>query len=182
LDSHHRSSAAARTSHVLGAGVDAKAVRSRVEEALATSEPVFGRFFLARLLDLTITYDDETQSTCVELPFADFLRNPQGSLHGGVIATTMDISMGHLLNRYLSAGVTIEMQMRFFRPVHGPSRCEGRLLRPGKRICHLESRLYDDQDRLAAYATSSWHRLDSASATRTPPSMRDPDTPDQSPG
>lgn len=141
-------------------GIDPDLVRNRVEEALATSRPVFNEFFLARLLDLTITYDDEREETRVELPFADFLRNPQGSLHGGVIATAMDISMGHLLNRYLTAGVTIEMQMRFFRPVHGPSYCEGRLLRRGRRIVHLESRLYDEQERLAAFATGTWHRLD----------------------
>jgi acyl-CoA thioesterase len=154
-------------------GVDAELVRARVEDALATSEPEFGRFFLARLLDLTITYDDENQQTCVELPFADFLRNPQGSLHGGVIGTVMDISMGHLCNRYVSKAVTVEMQMRFFRPVHGPSRCEGRLLRPGRRIVHLESRLYDEQNRLAASATSSWQRLDPQSSSD--PSLTDPE-------
>jgi acyl-CoA thioesterase len=59
------------------------------------------------------------------------------------------------------------MQMRFFRPVHGPSRCEGRLLRPGRRIVHLESRLYDEQNRLAATATSSWQRLDHQSSSDT---------------
>lgn len=144
-------------------GVDPDLVRSRVESALATSRPVFDEFFLARLLDLTVTYDDEREMTRVELPFADFLRNPQGSLHGGVIATAMDISMGHLLNRYLSVGVTVEMHMRFFRPVHGPSSCEGRLLRPGRRIVHLESRLHDEQGRFAAYATSSFQRLDAPS-------------------
>jgi len=152
---------------VSASGVDADLVRARVEDALATSEPVFGRFFLARLLDLTITYDDENQRTCVDLPFADFLRNPQGSLHGGVIATVMDISMGHLCNRYLSTAVTIETQLRFFRPVNGPSRCEGRLLRPGRRIVHLESRLYDENDKLAAYATSTWQRLDAAAPNDT---------------
>lgn len=144
-------------------GVDPELVRSRVEEALATSRPVFNEFFLARLLDLTIAYDDEREETRVELPFADFLRNPQGSLHGGVIATAMDISMGHLLNRYLSAGVTIDMQMRFFRPVHGPSYCQGRLLRAGRRIVHLESRLHDEHGRFAAYATSTFQRLDAPS-------------------
>ncbi|MPZ62093.1 MAG: hotdog fold thioesterase [Propionibacteriales bacterium] len=154
--------------------MDAEALRARIEDALATSEPVFGRFFLARLLDLTITYDDENQRTCIELPYADFLSNPQGSLHGGVIATVLDISMGHLCHRYLSTAVTIEMQMRFFRPVQGPSRCEGRLLRPGRRLVHLESRLYDDRDRLAAFATGTWHRLDAGPQTGTPtPPTRD---------
>jgi acyl-CoA thioesterase len=146
--------------HVHTAGVDAEALRARVDDALATSRPAFGEFFLARLLDLTITYDDDQQRTFVELPYADFLLNPQGSVHGGVIATVMDISMGHLCHRYLSTAVTIETQLRFFRPVHGASRCEGRLLRPGRRIVHLQSHLYDDVGRLAAAATGTWHRLD----------------------
>ena len=140
--------------------IDADALRARVEDALATSEPVFGKFFLARFLDLDITYDDERQRTRVELPFEDFLCNPQGSLHGGVMATVMDISMGHLCHRYLSTAVTIETQLRFFRPVHGTSYCEGSLLRPGRRIVHLESHLYDEHGRLAAHATGTWHRLD----------------------
>ena len=140
-------------------------VRRRVEDALATSEPAFGRFFLARLLDLRVEYDDERQQTAVTLPYAEFLCNPQGSVHGGVLTTVMDISMGHLCHRFLSTAVTIEMQLRFFRPLAGPGRIEGRLLRPGRRIVHLESRLFDEHDKLAAFATGSWHRLDSVQPT-----------------
>ena len=39
-------------------------------------------------------------------------------MHGGIVTTAMDISMGHLCHRFLSTAVTIEMQMRFFRPLH----------------------------------------------------------------
>jgi acyl-CoA thioesterase len=147
-------------------GLNAEAVRSRVDEALATSEPVFGKFFLARLLDLRIGYDDAQQGTTVELPYQEFLCNPQGSVHGGILTTVMDISMGHLCHRYLSTAVTIEMQIRFFRPVNGPCRAEGRLLRPGRRIVHLESRLYDEAGRLAAFGSGSWQRLDPGTAER----------------
>jgi acyl-CoA thioesterase len=135
-------------------------VRRRVEDALATSEPAFGKFFLARLLDLRVEYHDDEQRTTVALPYAEFLCNPQGFVHGGILSTVMDISMGHLCHRYLSTAVTIEMQMRFFRPVTSDCRAEGRLIRPGRRIVHLESRLYDDSDRLAASGTGSWQRLD----------------------
>jgi acyl-CoA thioesterase len=149
--------------HEQTATIDAEDLRARVERALSTAEPVFGKFFLARFLDLDITYDDEAQRTHVQLPYADFLCNPQGSLHGGVIATVMDISMGHLCHRYLSTAVTVEMQMRFFRPVRGTAYCEGSLLRPGRRLVHLESHVYDDQGRPAAHATGTWHRLDAGS-------------------
>ena len=81
-------------------------------------------------------------------------------MHGGVLTTAMDISMGHLCHRFLSTAVTIEMQVRFFRPLTGTGRCIGRLLRAGRRIVHLESRLIDETDRLVAVGTGSWHRLE----------------------
>jgi acyl-coenzyme A thioesterase PaaI-like protein len=33
-------------------------------------------------------------------------------MHGGVITTAMDVSMGHLCHRFLSTAVTIEMNLR----------------------------------------------------------------------
>lgn len=149
----------------LGAAVD------RARAAAYESTPEFGNFFLARFLDLDISYDDQAQTCAVVLPYAPYLCNPQGSVHGGVIATAMDISMGHLCHRFLSTAVTIEMQTRFFRPLTGAGRCEGRLLRPGRQVVHLESRLQDEQGRPVALATSSWHRLDAVQPTGT---SRDP--------
>lgn len=145
------------------AGLDAAVERARIAAADPAAE--FGNFFLARFLDLDISYDDGAQTCQVVLPYARHLCNPQGTVHGGVIATAMDISMGHLCHRFLSTAVTIEMQLRFFRPLTGTGRIEGRLLRPGRRIVHLESRLFDEHDRLAAFATGSWHRLDSVQST-----------------
>ena len=52
------------------------------------------------------------------------------------------------------------MQIRIFRPVTCDCRAEGLLLRPGKRLVHLESRLYDQGDRLVAYGAASCNRLD----------------------
>lgn len=138
--------------------------RARIAAAHPAAE--FGDFFLARFLDLQISYDDEAQTCEVVLPYAPYLCNPQGTVHGGIITTAMDISMGHLCHRFLCTAVTIEMQLRFFRPLAGPGRVEGRLLRPGRRIVHLESRLFDQHDKLAAFAAGSWHRLDSVQPTR----------------
>ena len=143
-------------------GADGAVERARAAAADPAQE--FGSFFLSRFLDLRIAYDDEQQTCTVDLPYAPFLCNPQGSVHGGVITTAMDISMGHLCHRYLSTAMTIEMQVRFFRPLRGDGQCTGRLLRPGRRIVHLESRLTDQDGKLAAFASSVWHRLDADAA------------------
>jgi acyl-CoA thioesterase len=148
------------TSPDLGLEVDAGAIAERARAAAADPRHEFGSFFLSRFLDLRISYDDADQTCRVVLPHAAHLCNPQGALHGGVLTTALDISMGHLCHRYLSTAVTIEMQMRFFRPAMTDVTCTGRVVRAGRRIVHLESRMTDDQNRLVALGMGSWHRLD----------------------
>lgn len=134
--------------------------RTGVDRAASSDRQEFGDFFLARFLDLTIGYDDAEQTCTVHLPYAAHLSNPQGSVHGGVISTVMDISMGHLCHRFLSTAMTVEMQLRFFRPLTTDATCTGRVIKAGRRLVHLESRLVDGEGRLTAFATGSWHRLD----------------------
>lgn len=140
--------------------VDADAVAELAREAGSDPRWEFGSFFLSRFLQLGIGYDDDEQTCTVVLPYAAHLCNPQGSVHGGIVTTALDISMGHLCKRYLSAAVTIEMQMRFFRPLTSEGTCTGRLVRAGRRIVHLESRMTDADDKLVALGLGSWHRLD----------------------
>ncbi len=132
----------------------------RADRAASSTTQEFGDFFLSRFLGLEIGYDDGEQTCTVVLPYAAHLGNPQGSVHGGIITTAMDISMGHLCHRYLSTAITIEMQMRFFRPLLSDGSCTGRIIKAGRRLVHLESRMTDEQGRLVAHGAGSWHRLD----------------------
>lgn len=133
---------------------------ARAELAATSDRQEFGDFFLSRFLGLEISYDDEEQSCSVLLPWADHLANPQGSMHGGILGTVMDISMGHLTHRFLSTAMTIDMSLRFFRPLRGPGTATARLLKPGRRLVHLESRMTDAEGRPVAHAVGSWHRLE----------------------
>ncbi len=136
--------------------MDEAAARNAFETALAEHVPDFETFFLAKLMGLTFDYTDD--ACRIRFPVRDFLFNPQGSLHGGIIATIMDISMGHLLKRTLGVqGATLEMKVQFLEPVRSSSaRCEGRFVRRGNTICFLESRLWDAEDVLCAVATATW--------------------------
>jgi uncharacterized protein (TIGR00369 family) len=133
-----------------------QAARSAAEVAA----PEFGRYFLIHFLGLSIDYDDVAKTCTVTLPFAQHLCNASGAMHGGVLSTALDISMGHTCQRYLSAGSTIEMELRFLRPVRTDAVCTGRIVHGGRRIVALESRLLDNQGRLAAVASGSWFRHD----------------------
>ncbi len=139
--------------------MDEDAARRAFEEALRTHRPDFGTFFLARLFGLEISYTDET--CIVEVPVRDFMFNPQGSLHGGVIAFALDVSMGHLIKRTIGRpGITLEMKTQYVRPARsGRVRCEGRFLRRGRSINYLESRMTDEDGKLLAFATSTWQLL-----------------------
>ena len=136
--------------------MDEAAAREAFAQALGSYSQDFGTFFLARLLALDIAYPEDTCR--ITFPIPDFLHNPQGTLHGGIIATILDISMGHLLRRaYGVAGSTLEMKLQFFAVVTTPTAwCEARLLQRGKSIAFLESRLFNQQNVLCGLATSTW--------------------------
>jgi uncharacterized protein (TIGR00369 family) len=136
--------------------VDENAARSAFEQAIDTYRQEFGRFFLARLFKLDISYTED--SCIVELPVEDFMFNPQGSLHGGVIAFALDISMGHFIHHVTGrAGVTIEMKTQYLRPATaGRVRCEGRFLKRGRTISSMESRMTDQDGEVLAVAMATW--------------------------
>lgn len=143
--------------------VDETAARAHFDEALASHEQAFESFFFARMLGLTFEYlpldapDTEKELCRVTFPVNDMLRNPQGSLHGGAMASAMDISMGHLVNKIAGPGATIELKVQYMRPVmDGLVTCEGRFTKKGRSLAFMESRLTGPDGKLAALATATW--------------------------
>jgi uncharacterized domain 1 len=138
--------------------MDEQVARRAFEEALSSHEPAFERFFLARLLDLQFAY--ESESCIVMFEAKDFMFNPQGSLHGGIIATVMDISMGHLLKHVQGPGTTLEMKTQYVKAARqGTLRCVGELTKLGQGVSYLRSTLTDDVGDVVAFATATWKRL-----------------------
>ena len=143
-------------------GMDEAQAKAAFEAALKEQRPEFGRFFLARLYGLDFSYPEDRCE--VEFEVRDFMFNPQGSLHGGVIAFVLDVSMGHLLNHTFGPGMTIEMRSQFLRPIGlGRARSEGRFLKQGRSLNFLEARLHNPKGELAAVATSTWQLLNKPS-------------------
>jgi uncharacterized protein (TIGR00369 family) len=143
--------------------MDETAARSAFDEALATQENKFEKFFLARLFGLEFAYVGDALEVSFDLK--DFMFNPQGGLHGGVIAFVMDISMGHLLNHCSGPGSTLEMKIQYLKPARsGRLTCTGRFLRHGRSVSFLRSDLVDDQGELVAFATSTWKSLKAPAA------------------
>lgn len=143
--------------------VDAQAAHAHFQRAFDDHEQAFETFFLARFLGLEFEYlpidapDPDKEMCRVTFPVTEMVKNPQGSLHGGAMATAMDISMGHLINKIAGPGATIEMKIQFLRPVTGSTAtCEGRFTKKGRSLSFMESRLFGEDGKLAALATATW--------------------------
>jgi uncharacterized protein (TIGR00369 family) len=138
--------------------IDASRATVAFEAALADHSQEFGKFFLARLYGFEITYPGEDCEVAFDV--ADFMFNPQGTLHGGVLATALDVSMGHLLNRRSGPGATLEFKVQYLAPVRsGRVRCRGAVLRQGRSLAFLTSEARDDRDEIVAFATATWKLL-----------------------
>ncbi len=144
--------------------VDQAQARAAFERAIAGTRETFGDFFLARLLGLEITYPGEACEVAFDV--ADFMFNPQGTVHGGVLATALDISMGHLINRLAGGpGTTLEMKIQYLAPVRaGRVVCRGEALRRGG-TWFLRAEARDAEGTLVAFATSTWKLLKRPPAT-----------------
>lgn len=136
--------------------------QTMLDRAAADDRQEFGSFFLARLLGMTVSY--EADSCTVAFDAVPPLFNPQGTLHGGVLATAMDISMGHLLNRAGGPGATLEIKVQFMAPVAaGAVRCRATFLRQGRSVSFLQSHATRADGALAAHATATWRQLPATS-------------------
>jgi uncharacterized protein (TIGR00369 family) len=138
--------------------IDEAAARLAFDNALASYEQDFGKFFLTRLFGMEFEYLEDACRITFELK--DFMFNPQGGLHGGVIAFVLDISMGHLLYKTSGPGTTLEIKVQYVKAARsGKVTATGRFLRHGRNVSYLRSELVDDKGELIAYATSTWKSL-----------------------
>lgn len=94
--------------------------------------------------------------------------NPHGFVHGSVVFTLVDTSMGAAVMSMLPDGQrcsTIECQVRFLRPVVGEDLvCETTVVKPGRRVFHLESRVTTGDGRIVATGTGSFAVIEAVPA------------------
>ena len=133
-------------------------VRELIEAAIGDGRHEFGSFFLSRLFGMTVSYEDD--ACIVSLDVKPYMFNPQGSLHGGVLATALDISMGHLIKHQFGAGATLEMKVQYFAPIRsGKVVCRANFLKKGRKTFFLQSSAQDSSGEAIAHATSTWRLM-----------------------
>jgi uncharacterized protein (TIGR00369 family) len=87
--------------------------------------------------------------------------NPMGAVHGGYAATLLDSACGCAVHSKLAAGdsfTTLELKVAYHKAISektGKVRAEGRVLTFGRRVAFSEGKLFDEDYRLLASATST---------------------------
>jgi len=128
---------------------------------LPLNQPGFNPF--AELIGFKVLRCAEGQSE-IALDIRKDHFHPGGVVHGGVAFTLADSSMAIALMSDLEmAGQvsTIELKISYIAAVReGKLVAEGSIVRRGKRVAFMESKVYEG-DRLVATATASFAILDS---------------------
>jgi uncharacterized protein (TIGR00369 family) len=98
--------------------------------------------------------------------------NPMGAVHGGYAATLLDSACGCAVHSKLAAGdsfTTLELKVAYHKAISektGKVRAEGRVLTFGRRVAFSEGKLFDEDYRLLASATSTLLVIPSQGITR----------------
>ena len=96
----------------------------------------------------------------VSVELVDHLRNPNGQMHGGVIATLVDMSITQAMlmtDTYQRVRETrglmtnVDLRMKYLRAVgKGRATVESKIVHEGRRVVHVASTVTDHRDKTVA--------------------------------
>jgi len=114
---------------------------------------------LAEMLHITNLGAGDGRAT-YRLDVSPELLNPHGVLHGGAVYVMVDYSMGGATMAVLPEGqicATIEIKISYLASVRGGAlTCATDVVKQGRRIVFLESKVTDDRGKIVATATGSF--------------------------
>ena len=119
-----------------------------------------GEFPLRRFLGMELSGDEPGVGLAHVVIGPEHL-NPNGVVHGAVLFALVDTAMGKSTmsvidepNRYCAS---VEVSLRFIRPaVAGRVTATATVVKRGRSIVHLESRVVEDDGRLVATAAGTF--------------------------
>jgi uncharacterized protein (TIGR00369 family) len=116
---------------------------------------------LHKLLDLRFL-ERGAGEVCVEMPVRPEAFNASGNLHGGALATLIDVAAGSCAARASGFDharqslVTADLHVRYLgRPKGDTVRAEAKVMRAGRMLIVVEIRVLDPLDNVIAFADFS---------------------------
>lgn len=116
----------------------------------------------AKLLGIEIE-SVEPGHAVLSMKIRNDLKQNHGVAHGGSIAAVIDSAMAIAIMPMLAENertTTVDLTIHYLRPLtQGTARASARVVRAGKRVITVSAELFDDQEKLAATAISTYLRL-----------------------
>jgi uncharacterized protein (TIGR00369 family) len=132
-----------------------EAERQRIEKAFADVP-------FARLLDIEMGEMERGKAT-LHLGVRDELRQNNGLMHGGVIASLIDTAAAFAILTVLEPNkttTTVDLTIHYLRPlIKGRATAEARVVRAGRRIIVVAIDVLDEAEHIAATALTTYIRL-----------------------
>ena len=128
--------------------------------------PAFGATLELRAVEVS------EQSVAFTMPLREWMLNPAGVVHGGVLATLLDSAMTFAVIARLDRafiGTTTTLTTHFVRPLFADNsevRAEARVLHRGRTLATAEGSLTDATGRIAAHGTGGFAIIPAPFATR----------------
>lgn len=97
------------------------------------------------------------------LPVREELTRNDGIIHGGAVASVIDSAFAFAIVPLLADNertVTVDITIHYLRPLSGgTSKTVARVVRAGRRVITVSAELFDENDKLAATALSTYLRI-----------------------
>ena len=128
----------------------------RARSAFATVP--FAKFLQLRLGQI------ESGEVSIHLDVRDELKQNQGFVHGGAIASLIDTASAFALLTQIEVDervTTSDLTIHYLRPaISGQLRATARIIRSGRRLFVLSVDVHDDADHLLATAVTTYIKID----------------------
>jgi uncharacterized protein (TIGR00369 family) len=102
-------------------------------------------------------------SAILRLAIRPELKQNQGLLHGGAMASLIDTATAFAIVSQLTKSekfTTVDLTINYLRPItEGVATCQARVVRAGRRILTLSAEVHDEAGNLAAIAVSTYLML-----------------------
>ena len=97
------------------------------------------------------------------LPVRKELSRNDGIIHGGAVASVIDSAFAFAIIPLLAENertVTVDLTIHYLRPLSGGvSKTTARVVRAGRRVITVSAELFDENEKLAATALSTYLRI-----------------------
>ncbi len=131
-----------------------KMTKSEVLEYVNNANTGFIKYNNIKLID----YDKE--SATMEVNITENSLNPYGIVHGGLIFTLADTSMGVITRATGKIAVTLNSQINYLLPAKGPKLIsKAKAIKIGRTTALLTTEIFDDQNNLIASSNATYYFL-----------------------